>query len=221
MAKLMKVRITLEEEMLGMSPSDPNIYEEYITKQAPDAASITEEIGAIGVEEVIDKCKTIFPRDGDGCPIMWDYQMKGFFKDACSMIQRIGKGKDAVTGKTKKGATASGQLVAHKKIIDGLIFAKPRRIRIELPEGGVIGDCQRPLRAQTAQGERIALANSETVPAGSIMNFEILILEDQHEAAIREWLRYGSLRGLGQWRNSGKGVFSHEILEVVENVEPF
>lgn len=27
-----------------------------------------------------------------------------------------------------------------------------------------------------------------------------------------EWLDYGKLRGLGQWRNSGKGRFTYEIL---------
>ena len=31
--------------------------------------------------------------------------------------------------------------------------------------------------------------------------------------AVKEWLSYGKLRGLGQWRNSGKGRFLCEILE--------
>lgn len=220
MAKLIKVRITLLEEMLGMSPSDPDIYRQYISTQAPDAANISEEVAAIGVEEVLDKCKTIFPRDTDGCPIMWDYQFKGFMKDACGMLRYM-TGKDETTGKKKKACNESSKLVAYKKIIDGLIFPQPRKIRINIPEGGVIGDCQRPLRAQTAQGERVALANSETVPAGSWMDIDIKILSDDHEAVVREWLRYGVLRGLGQWRNSGKGRFSHEILEVIEDVEPF
>ena len=28
----------------------------------------------------------------------------------------------------------------------------------------------------------------------------------------REWLDYGALRGIGQWRNSGKGRYTYEIL---------
>jgi hypothetical protein len=28
--------------------------------------------------------------------------------------------------------------------------------------------------------------------------------------AVKEWLDYGELRGLGQWRNSGKGKFKWE-----------
>jgi len=33
-----------------------------------------------------------------------------------------------------------------------------------------------------------------------------------YETALREWLDYGKLKGFGQWRNSGKGRFSYEII---------
>lgn len=36
---------------------------------------------------------------------------------------------------------------------------------------------------------------------------------DAYEAALLEWLDYGILRGLGQWRNSGKGRFSYVVTE--------
>ena len=45
------------------------------------------------------------------------------------------------------------------------------------------------------------------------MTFEIKMLYPNHEKAIREMLDYGTLRGFGQWRNSGKGRFTYEILE--------
>lgn len=38
----------------------------------------------------------------------------------------------------------------------------------------------------------------------------ILCLDDAHEKAVREWLDYGALRGIGQWRNSSKGRFKWE-----------
>ena len=82
-----------------------------------------------------------------------------------------------------------------------------------LNDGGVIGECQRPLRAQTAQGERVSLANSEEIPAGATCEFEVLCMDDTHEKAVYEWLDYGELRGIGQWRNSGKGRFVYEIDE--------
>ena len=78
---------------------------------------------------------------------------------------------------------------------------------------GEIGVCERPLRAQTAQGERVALAMSEEVPTGATAEFDVLCMSDEHTAAVREWLDYGQWRGLGQWRNSGKGSFSCEISE--------
>ena len=78
---------------------------------------------------------------------------------------------------------------------------------LELPEGETIGECQRPLRASTAQGERIALAHSETVPAGTTQEFDVAILKDDLVPVVLEWFAYGEFHGTGQWRNSGKGRF--------------
>ncbi len=205
--KELKVRLTFTEEVLGTASSDPEIHKTYIASNAPDAPRLEEEVAALGVEEVVEKGMTIFPRNDDGLPIFFDYQIKGFFKDACSMLARLG-GKSE-TGK-KKPVNESCKLTAHKKIIDGLIFVYPRMIPIFFD--GDIGNCQRPLRAQTAQGERVALANSETVPAGSFIDLTIRCLSDDHAAAVREWLDYGEMRGIGQWRNSGKGRFTWEEL---------
>ena len=52
----------------------------------------------------------------------------------------------------------------------------------------------------------MSLANSEEIPAGSTCEFEILLMDESLENAVLEWLDYGVLRGIGQWRNSGKGV---------------
>ena len=76
---------------------------------------------------------------------------------------------------------------------------------------GDIGDLQRPLRAQTAQGERIALAHSETVPAGSFIECTIKT-PDQYEPVVMEWLEYGQLKGMGQWRNASWGRFNYEVI---------
>ena len=84
---------------------------------------------------------------------------------------------------------------------------------IPFQRSGPVGECQRPLRAQTAQGERVALAHSETVPAGTVVEFEILAFTDEMEALARECLDYGEFRGIGQWRNSGKGRFEWEEID--------
>ena len=190
--KEMKVRLEFFEEVLGTASSDPEIHEKYIVSNAPDAPSRKEEVEALGVEEVFEKSMTVFPRLDDGTPFLWDYQIKGFFKDSCAMLRKVSN-------------TASSKIKAYKKEIDGLIFVKEREIPFIFD--GEMGICQRPLRASTAQGERIALSSSETVPAGAKIEFTVQYMVDSDLAAICEWLDYGELRGIGQWRNSGKGRF--------------
>lgn len=204
----MFVRLTLTEAMLGTSPANEDIYRDFIGANAPDAQTLEEEVAALGVDAVAEKGMTVFPRDENGRPALYDYQIKGFFKDACQMLNRLTKKNEQ--GK-KVPQNASGKMKAYKKEIDGLIFVAPRMIPINFD--GEVGICQRPLRAQTAQGERVALAMSEEVPAGATLEFEITCLDEGHLEAVREWLDYGSLRGLGQWRNSGKGRFTWEETE--------
>ena len=208
--KKMKVKLTMQEPMLGMSPASEDIYSQYIASRAPDAMTRDEEIEAFGAADVEERGTTVFPKLADGTPYLYDYQIKGFFKDACGCLNRLTK-KESEPGKRSKkkvAANESGKLTAFKKVIDGLIFVSPRMIPLNMP--GELTICQRPLRAQTAQGERIALASSEEAPAGTSIEFEIMMLDPDHEAVVREWLDYGALRGLGQWRNSGKGRFTWE-----------
>ena len=187
-------RLTFIEPVLGTTPNNPDIADEFIMSKAPDAMKREEEIEALGADAVIEKGKTVFPREAN-IPFIWDYQIKGFMKDSCGMLARI------------KGSESS-KIRAYKKVIDGLIFPEPRKILLHLPEP--MGDCQRPLRAQTMQGERVTLANSEEAPAGTWMAFGVEFYDASHVALMEEWLDYGQQRGIGQWRNSGKGRFVWE-----------
>lgn len=93
------------------------------------------------------------------------------------------------------------------------VFVEQRKIPFKLPDGAECGRCERPLRASSASGERVALAASETVPAGTVLEFSILVMNPKDAETVREWLDYGRLRGLFQWRNSGKGRFEWEEVE--------
>lgn len=194
--KSIKVKLTFTEEVLGTSNNDPEIHDNYIASKAPDAPSRAEEVEALGIGEVVERSMTVFPRMDDGLtPFIWNYQIKGFFKDTCSALRSV-------------PGSESKKIKAFKKIIDGNIFVEERKIPLQ--GFGRIGECQRPLRASTAQGERIALAHSETVPANTYIVFTIICTEhDKYDllAAVREWLDYGKRRGMLQWRNSGKGTF--------------
>ena len=193
--KELKVRLTFIEDILGTASADPEVHSTFIASKAPDAPTREEEVAAIGVEEVIEKSMTVFPRDENGKPFLYDYQIKGFFKNSCGCLRKV-------------SGSESSKIKAYKKEIDGLIFVKERKIPFTNYDH--IGNCQRPLRASTAQGERVALANSECIPAGAQVEFTIQCLHDGHLKAVREWLDYGELNGIGQWHNSGKGRFKWE-----------
>jgi len=206
-----KLRISLGQEMLGTKSADPDLVREFIASKRPEGVD-EEEVEAVerrDLEEDLSRATTVFPRTKAQEPFIYDYQVVGFFKDACGALRRA-------------PGTFSNGLTAYRKIIDGLVFVRPREIVARLPEGGTIGWCQRPLRAQTAQGERVCLARSESLPVGTTFDLEIVLVsavvqngkkkQDLLEI-VEEWLDYGQLRGLGQWRNSGKGRFAYEWLK--------
>ena len=193
--KEMKVRLTFINPILGSANANKEIHSEFIASKAPDAPKREEEVEALGAQEVEKKEMTVFPRTSDGQPHLWDYQIRGFFKHACGMLKNA-------TG------TESSKIKAYKKFIDGLVFVNERRIPLIFE--GEIQSLQRPLRASTMQGERIALANSEMLPEGTTCEFTIKTLNDSLIPTIKEWLDYGALNGLGQWHNSGCGAFTRE-----------
>jgi len=196
----MRVRLTFVDEILGTCSGNADLHREYIASKAPDAKSREEEIAAIGIDAEIEKTMTVFPRNKAGEPIFWNYQIKGFFKSACSALRTI---KD----------TKSSALKAFKKEIDLRIFVfadadHPEQREIVIHTDDSIDECQRPLRASTPQGERVALANSESIAPGAWVEFDIMYLDPSKKKLIEEWLDYGLLNGIGQWRNSGKGAFT-------------
>lgn len=209
MSTILKVKITFITPVLGSAPADTEIYNTYIAANSPNAG---EEAACIPDEKFDIKGKTVFLRDADGNPLLWDYQIRGFFKHACGII------------KLANTKSASAKIKAYKKYIDGMVFVygagkdgsvKPDEMRRKIPINydGEIGDLQRSLRADTAQGPRVSLANSEKIEAGAYAYFYIDLLNDDMQKAVMEWLDYGKYNGLGQWRNGSYGRFTYEIVE--------
>ncbi len=189
------ITLTFTTDILGTVPLNKDIYGDYIAGKLEAPPEAMSEIDTIALEE---KGKTGFHRLPDGTPMIYSYVCKGYLKDACSMMARV---EDSLSKKVR----------AYKKIIDGLVFIEPRMIPFKL--SGEIGELQRPLRAQTAQGERVAIAFSETVPAGSSLTFELIALDDKN--VPQEWLtelwEYGKYRGMGQWRNASYGLIEYTM----------
>ncbi len=199
--KTIKVKLTFLESVLGTCPNNTEIYTEFIGSKAKDAPTLAEEEEALGDDVVAEKGTTVFPRDNDGTPIFWAYQIEGFFKGTCGFLRSVPD-------------TKSSKVKAYKKTIDGRIFVSgekgegnPTGRKIRINNAFPMGLLQRPLRASTAQGERISLACSEEIPAGAWCEFNITMLNDSDEDLVKEWLDFGELNGIGQWRNAGKGRF--------------
>jgi len=201
--RVMLAELTLIEPLLGTLAGDPNIATEFILSKHPDGQVQADEVESLG--KVKEKASTIFSRNADNQPILWDYQVKGFFKSACkAMIET-----DTFTKAELKEVRLTSYL--HKRTIDTQLFIAPRRLVLRLPDGvdeNNLDFLERPLRGETMRGERISLARSEMCPAGTKLKCQIIVLNDKLFPFISRWLDYGKLNGLGQWRNSGMGRFS-------------
>ena len=195
----MRVRLTFMEGILGTLSGNKELYSEYIASKAPDAKTKEEEIASLGVDGVEKKEMTVFPRTDSNEPFAYDYQIKGFFKNACKALN---------------GADGHTKLTAYKSKIDNLIFVKERKIlyhhdKSDLKQLDVL---QRPLRASTPMGERVALASSEMIPAGATLEFTVTSFSKDLMKNVCEWLDYGQFNGIGQWHNGGYGRFTWEDL---------
>jgi len=209
---ILKVKLTFTEMLLGTLAGDPNIAAEFIMSKHPNRAQVDEsEAHPATDEEIADdiqKATTFFSRDsGTESRCLWDYQVKGFFKEAClAMIE-----SDAF----KKGELKNFNLTKYmfKRTIDKQIFVTPRKLILTLPANAEFAYLERPLRADTMRGERICLARSEAAAVGTQLSCEIVSMNPRLYPFIRRWLDYGRLSGLGQWRNAGFGRFEWEEVE--------
>jgi hypothetical protein len=195
----MQIKIIFTEPLLGTLAGNKEVASEFILANNPKGME-ADEVAALPPAEALEKSSTVFPKE-NGVPFIWDYQFKGFLKEACEAML----GTEVLTQEELKKFRLTRYL--YKKTIDQLVFVSPRKIMLKLPEGGKIDICERPLRGQTMQGERIALARSEQVPAGTEIELTITSMNEKLFPFIEKWLTYGELKGTGQWRNSGKGRF--------------
>lgn len=202
-----KVKLTFTEQLLGTVPLNKKVYAEHgpgalgVEAGVLTPEGLDEELATIVEPEEEEKTWTGFHTQ-DGQPFLYSYVIKGFFKETCSALRRD-------SGWLSKG------LRAHKKVIDGLVFVEPRKIMLDL-HGQAVDKSEdfpnkRPLRGQTALGERISIARSHSCPPSTSIEFTLLVLGGVTEALLNEWLHYGRLKGLGCWRNADWGRFIYEM----------
>ena len=104
-------------------------------------------------------------------------------------------------------------------MVEEAIFAYPRQINF-LRDGEKMKDTdgvlERPLRAETPKGPRVALAKSDKVDAGTELQFELGVIDEKlvPKAMLVALLKYGAHKGLGQFRNGGYGRFAFKVWDI-------
>ena len=82
----MKVELTLVEAVLGTANADPKVHAEFIASKSADADKVKEELESLPAEDLVEKAITVFHRDDDDTPFLFDYQVKGFFKETLGIL---------------------------------------------------------------------------------------------------------------------------------------
>lgn len=206
---ILDITLTTTEPTLGLASSNPEIQREFIASKAPDLEKQKEEMDAVQVEEEMQKATTIFPKDSNGI-FWWDYQMRGAFKGFFYQLIELG---DCKLSKW-----------TYKRSVDLFLFVEPRKIYIRDSSGQIYKTVdktlQRPLRAETRQGDRIALASSELIAPGAQWDFTVRLLTGTNKKTtqaiitpedIKNCLDMGIFSGCGQWRGGGYGRFTYEM----------
>lgn len=184
------IELRLEEDMLGTTPVSKEIYSKFIASKAPTKEDGEEEIAT--VQDLEERGWTSFMKDDDGY-FIYNLMVKGFLKEAARATKQYGPLKQL------------------KDKFERFTMVTPRKIRLPNPAGCL----ERPLRAMTAQGPRVCLVKSDYVKAGTVLKFQLFVMEQSGitEACIAEVLSYGQLQGLGCWRSGSYGTVSVQLLE--------
>lgn len=195
------VKVQLIEELLGTVPCNPSIWADHIAakqakalkKEGYSEEEIQKEIQATiaGVQnnDEMESGKTTFFQDDKGY-FLRDYQIKGFLKESAKVLKQYGPTKQL-----------------RSKVVQ-TVFVRPRKIYVA-DSDAELEVIERPLRGQTPQGERVAIARSLAVPAETNLEFDVQCLNGTiTKGCLDTLLEYGQFAGIGQWRGAGKGSFA-------------
>jgi len=213
--------------MLGTVPRDRKIYERFVEKYKPkeitedesvtvpelsekEKAAIKKELGDAVAKEVEEAGWTGFRKDEKGL-FLYDYVVRGFLKEAGNNLkEQLG-------------------VVRLKDKITKHVFVYPRRIYLGTmdDQGGFIHKkkpddmLERPLRAETAKGPRVALARSDVVFPGTVFKCTLLrLLGPKVSMSVLDSIQdYAMVQGFGQWRSGGYG--RAEVISFVVRPKPY
>lgn len=202
--KVFDLTVTLINPLLGSQPGKDTPASIYIRDKAreehPELNIPEDEVNSL--PEELQKGSTGFYRTADGKRLaMRNYQVKGAIKDAAMVYNGLHDIKQM------------------RSMVDNVLFVSPVELPIETTaDPAYMEFLERPLRAMTMQGPRVSLARSEMIPAGAKFSCKLTLLETPKskltEAILRELLDYSTMKGFGQWRNSGcYGQYEYTLTE--------
>ena len=198
-----RLKLTFTAPLLGSQPSR-ELVTEYIAKR--HGIELDDEERLL-LPDLLERETTIFHRQTDGSPLLLNYHVLGFLKEAGKVLNgKAGAGRGVERG------PASGVRNLRWKV-SAYVSVSPRLIPLRLPDGEQLDYFERPLRAETARGPRVAIARSEMAPTGTWIECGLEVISSEiSQDVLLDLLDYGWSHGLGQWRSSGAfGTFRYEL----------
>jgi hypothetical protein len=187
------LELVFKTELLGSCPQK-QIVEEFLQSKREFELE-ADEVKALEYGEQLEKATTFFYRHPEETDVLVlkDHQVKGFLKKV---------------GQTFNGK--AGMPAALRNKIMTTVFVCPRWIPIL--DAGTPDFLERPLRAETVQGPRTALARSEMLLPGCRVHCELHVKPGAiSEKVLRALLEEGQYWGIGQWHNGGYGLFDYTL----------
>lgn len=202
------VQVEFLTEALGTRPKDPNVLKTWLglkraeVERALEAGTVSpvrmhefeeevaeaEALDGDGADED-ERHWTGFPTDPEtGEVFIYNYQIAGALRE---FAQSYGKKLCSVKNLGSK--------------IRRYVFIEPRKSYIGVFEAD--RHLERPLRAQTARGPRIALVRSDVLEPGTRIGFRVEVVADGEitPMLVVKLLCCGEIAGTFQWRTGGYG----------------
>ena len=205
-----RVRIIFKDALLAVSPGQPDIKAQHITKLSMDAMSRDEEIMIAGAQAVIDKGREHFEVMNDR--YVWSaHRWLAFIRDRANDLSAVSSSKTSLASNLKSN------------ILKRISFTR-KYYPVTLPKGAEISFLDRGMPGDGYKRET-SIKSSEMAPIGTSTYFVVQIEngsvcgkeKDKRVSTwdvIRETLNCGSTRGTGGWRGSGcYGKFLWEELD--------
>lgn len=179
-------------------------------ERADDIAEdlISSSTGDEGADEAGSLAVTGFSADPvTGRLHLWDFQLMGYLKAAAQTLEL------KVPGKRVAAVSAVTQIQRLAWVFGVSEDPMERRLWLRRADGAYVtepdGLTDRPLRAQTARGERVSIAVSEQLHPPVWCEARLVLLRGcaLRREQLEDVLAYGVFQGLGQWRSGGWGRF--------------